>query len=51
MRALMFENNIRLDLMWKAAGLNGVFLIAGAGAFLVAFNSARRRGLLLHVGE
>jgi len=51
MRALMFENNIRPDLMWKAAGLNVVFLIAGAGAFLMAFNSARRRGLLLHIGE
>ena len=23
----------------------------GAGAFLLAFNSARQRGLLLHVGE
>ena len=25
--------------------------LPGAGAFLLAFNSARQRGLLLHVGE
>lgn len=51
MRALMFEQTVRLDLMLQSAGLNVVFLAAGAAAFTVAFNSARQRGLLLRVGE
>jgi ABC-2 type transport system permease protein len=51
MRALMFEQTVRLDLMLQSAGLNVVFLAAGAGAFTVAFNSARQRGLLLRIGE
>lgn len=51
MRALMFEHTVRHDLMWQSAGLNVVFLAAGSGAFAVAFNSARQRGLLLRVGE
>jgi hypothetical protein len=37
--------------MLQSAGLNVVFLAAGAGAFTVAFNSARQRGLLLRIGE
>jgi len=51
MRALMFEQVVRSDLMWRAAGLNVVYIAAGASAFLFAFNSARQRGLLLNVGE
>jgi ABC-2 type transport system permease protein len=51
MRALMFEQVFRGDLMWQAAALNIIYLLLGAGAFLLAFNSARQRGLLLHIGE
>jgi len=51
MRALMFEHTVRIDLMWQSAALNMVFLAAGAGAFVAAFNCARQRGLLLRVGE
>ena len=51
MRAVMFEGVLRADLMVQAAGLNVVFLFAGIGMFLKAFNSARRRGLLLQIGE
>lgn len=51
MRALMFEHVFRSDLMWQATALNILYLVPGAGAFLLAFNSARQRGLLLHVGE
>ena len=51
MRALMFEHTLRGDLMWQAAALNVRYLLLGAGAFLLAFSSARQRGLLLHVGE
>ena len=51
MRALMFEHDFRGDLMWQAATLNIFYIMLGAGAFLLAFNSARQRGLLLRVGE
>ena len=51
LRALMFEHDFRGDLMWQAAALNIIYLLLGAGAFLLAFNSARQRGLLLRVGE
>ena len=51
MRAVMFDEIVRVDLMVQAAGLNMVFLLVGAGVFLKAFNSARRHGLLLQIGE
>lgn len=35
----------------QAATLNIFYIMLGAGAFLLAFNSARQRGLLLRVGE
>ncbi len=51
MRAVMFDNAIRWDLMASALGLNVVYLAAGLGLFLLAFESARQRGQLLHPGE
>lgn len=51
MRQLMFSQVVRADLLWQAVGLNLVYLVAGAGFFLLAFHSARRNGLLLRVGE
>jgi ABC-2 type transport system permease protein len=51
MRAVMFDHVIRYDHLLQAMALNAVFLAFGTGVFLRAFNSARRRGLLLHVGE
>jgi len=51
MRAVMIEHAVRSDLLLQAAGLNVVYLLVGAGVFLKAFNSARERGLLLHIGE
>lgn len=51
MRAVMFEQTVRLDLMWQAVVLNAVFLLIGSGVFLGAFHSARERGLLMRVGE
>jgi ABC-2 type transport system permease protein len=51
MRAVMIEQVVRNDLMLRAVGLNLVYLLGGAGVFLQAFNSARQRGLLLHIGE
>ncbi len=51
MRAVLLEQRFPLDLFWYAVGLNIVYLAVGAGVFLYAFHVARRRGLLLHVGE
>ena len=51
MRAVMIEHAVRSDLLLQAAGLNVIYLLVGAGVFLKAFNSARQRGLLLHIGE
>jgi hypothetical protein len=51
MRAVMFEQVFRFDHMIQAVLLNALLLMAGAGVFLKAFNSARRRGLLLRIGE
>ncbi len=51
MRAVMLEQRFPSDLFWQAVGLNVVYLCIGAGLFLYAFQVARRRGLLLHIGE
>ena len=51
MRAVMFEQIVRLDLLGQAVLLNGVFLLIGSVVFLRAFHSARERGLLMRVGE
>ena len=51
MRQLMFEHVVRVDLLWRAIGLNVFFLAAGTGFFLLAFHNARRKGLLLQTGE
>jgi len=51
MRELMFGQVLRSDLMWQAVGLNLAYLAVGAGFFLLAFHSARSKGLLLRVGE
>ena len=51
MRAVLFEQNFRLDLFVYAALLNVVYLAAGIAVFLAFFRSARVHGQLLHVGE
>jgi len=51
MRALLFGQGFRLDLFWSAVALNVVFLGIGIAVFLGVFRAARRRGLLLNVGE
>ena len=51
MRALLLEENLRIDLMANAFLLNLTYLIVGFASFLVSFRSARRHGLLLQVGE
>ena len=51
MRAVMFEGSFRHDLFWRATCLNVVYIGVGVAVFLRVFQSARRRGLLLQVGE
>jgi ABC-2 type transport system permease protein len=51
MRAVMFDQVFRADLMLQAGALNLLYLAIGTGVFLMAFTSARQRGLLLHIGE
>jgi ABC-2 type transport system permease protein len=51
MRAILIDGTPRFDLMAYAFGLVMVYLCVGAGLFLYAFHVARRRGLLLQIGE
>ncbi len=51
MRAILMEGQFRPDLLIHAALLDLVYLAIGAGLFLYSFQVARRRGLLLQVGE
>lgn len=51
MRAILLDNTFRTDLLIHALVLNAVYLALGMFLFLYAFHVARRRGLLLQVGE
>ncbi len=51
MRAVMFDGIFRTDLLLWAMLLNACFLAGGAAVFLNVFRLARRRGLLLQMGE
>jgi ABC-2 type transport system permease protein len=51
MRTLLFEHRFRADYLLSAAGLDLIYLTAGAAIFFIAFRDARRRGALLQMGE
>jgi len=51
MRAVMFTGRFPLPHFVAAMGLDALYLAVGIGAFLVAFEIARRRGSLLQSGE
>lgn len=51
MRAVLFEQAFRTDLFVRAVVLNAVYIAIGVGVFLGVFRAARRRGLLINVGE
>ena len=51
MRAILMEGQFRPDLLVHAFLLDLIYLAVGAGLFLYSFQVARRRGLLLQVGE
>jgi ABC-2 type transport system permease protein len=51
MRAVLIHQEFRADLMAGAFGLNALYIALGVCAYLYSFRQARRRGLLLQVGE
>lgn len=51
MRAVMIDHAFRWDLLAIGLALNALYLAAGIGLFLLAFQRARERGQLLHAGE
>lgn len=51
MRAVMIDHVFPMGLFYNAVLLNAVYIAVGAGVFLYAFHVARKRDLLLHVGE
>ena len=51
MRAVMIDHEFRTDLLANAALINVFYLIAGMTVFLSVFRIARKRGLLLNIGE
>ncbi len=51
MRAVMIDRVVPWHLLGNAAGLNVAYLGGSAAVFLLTFRVARRKGLLLNVGE
>lgn len=51
MRAVLFDHTFRWDLIVNAVALNAVYILIGAGVFIHFFRVARRRGLILTMGE
>lgn len=51
MRAVMIDHTFELSYFINALLLNVIYILVGTAVFMAAFRAARRRGLLLHVGE
>ncbi len=51
MRAILIDHVFRADLMLRALVLNALYLAAGVGFFFAMMRVARRRGMLLQLGE
>lgn len=51
MRAVLFGHGFRTDLMAGALALDALYIALGMAAYMYTFRQARRRGLLLQVGE
>jgi len=51
MRAVLIDGVFRTDLFLSAVGLNLLYIAIGTATFLYTFRVARRRGLLLQIGE
>jgi len=51
MRATLQDHRFAADHFWRAVGLNVIYLGIGGGVLLLGFHVARKRGLLLQIGE
>ena len=51
MRSVLIDHHFRTDYFFTALVLDLVYFVAGASAFLWCFRAARRRGLILQIGE
>jgi ABC-2 type transport system permease protein len=51
MLSVLFDGVFRYDLLWRALGLNVLYLAFGIVVFMAFFQSARKRGLLHQIGE
>ena len=51
MRAVLLHGEFRTDYFFMAVGLNVLYIALGVALFLFTFGVARRKGLLLQVGE
>jgi ABC-2 type transport system permease protein len=51
MRALMFDNQFRADLMIQAFGINAAYLAVACFTFVKLLDSSRRVGSLMVIGE
>jgi ABC-2 type transport system permease protein len=51
MRAVLVDHSFRPDLLIASLLVNVVYIAVGAGLFALAFAHARRRGMLLQMGE
>jgi len=51
MRAILIDGTVRLDLLAHALAVDLAYLALGSFLFLYSFHVARKRGLLLQVGE
>jgi ABC-2 type transport system permease protein len=51
MRAILIDSTVRMDLLLQALLVDLAYLGLGASLFLYSFHIARKRGLLLQVGE
>lgn len=51
MRAVLLERVFLWPEFWTSIGLNAAYLAGGIAVFLASFNGARKRGMLLQIGE
>jgi hypothetical protein len=51
MRSVLFDGVFCYNLLWRALGLNVLYLAFGIVVFMAFFQSARKRGLLHQIGE
>ncbi len=51
MRSVLFDGQFRVQLLVNALALNAIYISVAVGVFLWVFRTARRKDLLLHIGE